>query len=54
MSAQNKTVIKVYFEKGINQHDWTASDELVDGPEDFSVRQGLLARLDCNRQQATG
>lgn len=52
MSAQNKTVIRDYFEKVINQHDWTASDELVDGPEDFSIRQGLLARLECNRQLA--
>ena len=38
MSALNKTVVRDYFEKVINRHNWAASDELVDNVVDQLVQ----------------
>jgi hypothetical protein len=46
MSEQNGTVVRDYFEKVLNRHDWAASDELVDDVVDRSDRPGLLPRLE--------
>ena len=52
MSAFNKTVVTSCFDKVINGHDWSESEDLVNDVVDHSVRPGLLARLECNRQLA--
>ena len=52
MPAPNRTVVRDYFEKVVNRHDWAASSELVDDVVDGSDRPGLLPRLECNKQLA--
>lgn len=52
MPTPDKTVVRDYFERVINQQDWTASDELVDDVVDHSVSPGILPRLECSRQLA--
>ena len=53
MTALGKTVVQRYFEEVINYRSLAAIDEFVD-PDiwDYSVRPGLLPKLECTLQLA--
>ena len=53
MIAQGKTVVRGYYEEVINHRSLAAIDEFVD-PDiwDYSVRPGLLPKLECTIQLA--
>ncbi len=53
MTAQVKDVVRGYFEEVINYRSLAAIDEFVD-PDiwDYSVRSGLLQKLECTIQLA--